>query len=133
MTVAFVTHALLGDGVQARGRRAPAPGPGGPRPDGSPAPDGPVIQSVEDKLELIATDEPVAIAAVPPHLARFRPDITAIPLHGVGAEPRGAGDPRGRPRPPPGGLPRGRQGAGHQFAGSPGVVGGSGWSGGWMT
>jgi hypothetical protein len=25
----------------------------------------------------------VAIAAVPPHVARFRPDITAIPLHGV--------------------------------------------------
>ncbi|GAA2871193.1 LysR family transcriptional regulator [Nonomuraea rubra] len=53
-----------------------------PRPDGSPAPDGPVIESVEDKFELIATGEAVAIGASP-HLARFRPDITAIPLRGV--------------------------------------------------
>ncbi|GAA4987961.1 DNA-binding transcriptional LysR family regulator [Nonomuraea thailandensis] len=54
-----------------------------PRPDGSPAPDGPVIESVEDKFELIAAGEAVAIVAVPPHMARFRPDITAIPLRGV--------------------------------------------------
>ncbi|GAA2205529.1 LysR family transcriptional regulator [Nonomuraea monospora] len=54
-----------------------------PRPDGSPAPGGPVIEAIEDKFELIATGEAVAIAAAVPTMARYRSDIVAIPLRGV--------------------------------------------------
>jgi DNA-binding transcriptional LysR family regulator len=53
-----------------------------PRPDGRPAPDGPIIESVEDKFELIAAGQAVAIAAG----TRFnglRPDLTVVPLEGV--------------------------------------------------
>jgi len=51
-----------------------------PRPDGSPAPDGPLVEAVEDKNELIAAGQAVAIipAGVSP-----RPDLTTVPLHGV--------------------------------------------------
>ncbi|MCT9084188.1 LysR family transcriptional regulator [Streptomyces fulvoviolaceus] len=53
-----------------------------PRPDGSPAPDGPFVEALEDKLELIAAGEAVAITALP-RVGALRPDLTAIPLHGV--------------------------------------------------
>jgi DNA-binding transcriptional LysR family regulator len=53
-----------------------------PRPDGRPAPDGPLVEDAEDKLELIAAGEAVAIAAGS-HVARLRPDLTTIPLEGV--------------------------------------------------
>jgi DNA-binding transcriptional LysR family regulator len=53
-----------------------------PRPDGSPAPDGPLVQAIEDKLELIAAGETVAIVPAG-GTSRFRPDLTAVPLHGV--------------------------------------------------
>lgn len=53
-----------------------------PRPDGSPAPDGPFIDTVEDKLEVVASGQAVAISAGN-DLYRLRPDITAIPLDGV--------------------------------------------------
>ncbi|MFE9324506.1 LysR family transcriptional regulator [Nocardia sp. NPDC052278] len=53
-----------------------------PRPDGRPAPDGPIIDAIEDKLEVIAAGEAIAIAAGL-HLSAVRPDVTAIPLHGV--------------------------------------------------
>jgi DNA-binding transcriptional LysR family regulator len=51
-----------------------------PRPDGSPAPDGPLVHAVEDKNELIAAGQAVAIipAGVTP-----RPDLTTVPLHGI--------------------------------------------------
>jgi DNA-binding transcriptional LysR family regulator len=53
-----------------------------PRPDGSPAPHGPLVEAYEDKIELIAAGEAVAI--VPGISAgRLRPDLTTIPLHGV--------------------------------------------------
>jgi DNA-binding transcriptional LysR family regulator len=55
-----------------------------PRPDGSAAPDGPFVEALEDKLELIAAGQAVAIVAA--GLERLRPDLTTIPLHGV--EPR---------------------------------------------
>jgi DNA-binding transcriptional LysR family regulator len=53
-----------------------------PRPDGRPAPDGPVIDDLEDKFELVATGQAVAISAG--HRIRgLRPDLTTIPLEGV--------------------------------------------------
>jgi len=54
-----------------------------PRPDGSPAPDGPLVEALEDKTELIASGQAVAI--VPSGLGggHFRSDLTTIPLEGV--------------------------------------------------
>ncbi|MFG6199958.1 LysR family transcriptional regulator [Nonomuraea sp. JJY05] len=53
-----------------------------PRPDGRPAPGGPIIAGIEDKFELIAAGEAVAIAAGP-IFVNLRPDLTSIPLEGV--------------------------------------------------
>ncbi|MGV9319076.1 LysR family transcriptional regulator [Streptomyces sp. NPDC003660] len=53
-----------------------------PRPDGRPAPDGPFIGDIEDKFELVASGQALAIAAAAPGMPA-RPDLTAIPLHGV--------------------------------------------------
>ncbi|MFI5734281.1 LysR family transcriptional regulator [Kribbella sp. NPDC051587] len=52
-----------------------------PRPDGRPAPDGPQIATIDDKLELVAAGQIVAI--VPGFSARMRPDLVRIPLVGV--------------------------------------------------
>jgi DNA-binding transcriptional LysR family regulator len=54
-----------------------------PRPDGSPAPDGPLVAAIEDKNELIAAGQAVAI--IPGGLAAsaIRPDLTTIPLRDV--------------------------------------------------
>lgn len=52
-----------------------------PRPDGSPAPDGPLIDAVEDKFEVVAAGQAVAISAGV--RGGLRPDLTAIPLEGV--------------------------------------------------
>ena len=54
-----------------------------PRPDGSLAPDGPLIEAVEDKAELIAAGQAVAIIPDGEHISRLRPDLTTIPLEGV--------------------------------------------------
>jgi DNA-binding transcriptional LysR family regulator len=53
-----------------------------PRPDGRRAPDGPVIDAMEDKFEVIAAGQAVAISAGA-HASALRPDITTIPLEGV--------------------------------------------------
>jgi DNA-binding transcriptional LysR family regulator len=53
-----------------------------PRPDGSPAPDGPLVETVEDKFEVIAAGEAVAITAGP-RGGTVRPDLTTVPLRGV--------------------------------------------------
>ncbi|MDX3103266.1 LysR family transcriptional regulator [Nonomuraea angiospora] len=53
-----------------------------PRPGGRPAPDGPLIASIEDKFELVAAGEAVAIAAGP-IFVNLRPDLVSIPLEGV--------------------------------------------------
>ncbi|WP_431906665.1 LysR family transcriptional regulator [Nonomuraea jabiensis] len=53
-----------------------------PRPDGRPAPDGPLITSIEDKFEPIAAGEAVGIAAGP-IFVNLRPDLISIPLEGV--------------------------------------------------
>jgi DNA-binding transcriptional LysR family regulator len=54
-----------------------------PRPDGSPAPDGPLVDSIEDKNELIAAGQAVAIIPAGVHGGALRPDLTTIPLDGV--------------------------------------------------
>ncbi|MER7837475.1 LysR family transcriptional regulator [Streptomyces sp. NPDC096040] len=53
-----------------------------PRPDGSPAPGGPLIDAVEDKFEHVAAGQAVAIVPRVPGVA-IRPDLTTVPLHGV--------------------------------------------------
>jgi DNA-binding transcriptional LysR family regulator len=52
-----------------------------PRPGGRPAPDGPLIDTIEDKLELIAAGQAVTITAASFHV--MRPDLTMVPLSGV--------------------------------------------------
>jgi DNA-binding transcriptional LysR family regulator len=54
-----------------------------PRPDGSPAPDGPLIEAVEDKAELVAAGQAVAIIPAGEYTSRLRRDLTTIPLEGV--------------------------------------------------
>ena len=53
-----------------------------PRPDGRYAPEGPVIDAIEDKFEVIAAGEAVAITAEM-HGNALRHDLTTIPLEGV--------------------------------------------------
>ena len=53
-----------------------------PRPDGRRAPDGPFIDALEDKFEVIAAGQAVAITAGF-HGNSLRPDITTVPLEGV--------------------------------------------------
>ena len=53
-----------------------------PRPDGRPAPDGPFVEALEDKFEVIAAGQAVAIAAGV-HGNSLRPDLTTVPLEGV--------------------------------------------------
>jgi DNA-binding transcriptional LysR family regulator len=54
-----------------------------PRPDGSPAPDGPLIRAVEDKIELVAGGQAVAIIPAGVPVSSVRPDLTTVPLEGV--------------------------------------------------
>ncbi|MBF8184750.1 LysR family transcriptional regulator [Nonomuraea sp. K274] len=54
-----------------------------PRPDGSPAPDGPLVEALDDKLELIAAGQAVAIVSAGLRAESLRPDLTTVPLHGV--------------------------------------------------
>ncbi|HEY0718804.1 MAG TPA: LysR family transcriptional regulator [Streptosporangiaceae bacterium] len=53
-----------------------------PRPGGGPAPAGPAVATIEDKLEVIAAGEAVAIVPAALHTG-IRPDLTTIPLYGV--------------------------------------------------
>jgi DNA-binding transcriptional LysR family regulator len=53
-----------------------------PRPDGRHAPDGPLIDGVEDKFEVVAAGQAVVIAAAV-RGATLRPDLTMIPLEGA--------------------------------------------------
>ncbi len=54
-----------------------------PRPDGRRAPDGPFIEALEDKFEVIAAGQAVAIVAGGSQIGALRPDLTTIPLEGV--------------------------------------------------
>ena len=54
-----------------------------PRPDGSRAPDGPLVETVEDKFELITGGQAVAIVPADARISSLRPDLTTVPLEGV--------------------------------------------------
>jgi DNA-binding transcriptional LysR family regulator len=54
-----------------------------PRPDGSAAPDGPLVEALEDKFELVADGQAVTIIPVSHHIRSPRPDLTTVPLRGV--------------------------------------------------
>lgn len=55
-----------------------------PRPDGRPAPDGPFITAIEDKIELVASGQAVAIIPAGPAVGTgMRPDLTTVPLEDV--------------------------------------------------
>jgi DNA-binding transcriptional LysR family regulator len=54
-----------------------------PRPDGRPAPDGPLVSALEDKNELIASGQAVAIVPAGVYSGQVRPDLTTVPLHDV--------------------------------------------------
>jgi DNA-binding transcriptional LysR family regulator len=54
-----------------------------PRPDGRRAPDGPLVDALEDKLEVIAAGQAVAIVSAGLRADSLRPDLTTVPLHGV--------------------------------------------------
>jgi DNA-binding transcriptional LysR family regulator len=56
-----------------------------PRPDGRPAPDGPFITAIEDKIELVASGQAVAIIPAGPAAGGtgLRPDLTTVPLADV--------------------------------------------------
>lgn len=54
-----------------------------PRPDGTPAPGGPLVTDLDDKLELIASGQAVAIVSAGLRADHLRPDLTTIPLDGV--------------------------------------------------
>uniref|UniRef100_A0AAU3H8H5 LysR family transcriptional regulator n=1 Tax=Streptomyces sp. NBC_01401 TaxID=2903854 RepID=A0AAU3H8H5_9ACTN len=54
-----------------------------PRPDGRPAPDGPLVEALEDKHELIAAGQAVAIGPPLDHATGLHPSLTTVPLRGV--------------------------------------------------
>ncbi|WP_026411678.1 LysR family transcriptional regulator [Actinomadura oligospora] len=53
-----------------------------PRPGGRSAPDGPYIDRVEEKFELVASGQAIAVTAGR-HGSGLRPDLTTVPLEGV--------------------------------------------------
>jgi DNA-binding transcriptional LysR family regulator len=53
-----------------------------PRPGGRPAPVGPLVEGIEDKLEVVAAGQAVTISAQT-HSHQLRPDLTTVPLEGV--------------------------------------------------
>lgn len=55
-----------------------------PRPDGRPAPDGPIVEDLEDKFELIAGGQAIALAPAGGHSGPLREDLTSVPIEGVG-------------------------------------------------
>lgn len=54
-----------------------------PRPDGSSAPTAPEVQSLEDKIELVASGQAVLIGAEGFPGPRLRADIRRVPIHGI--------------------------------------------------
>ncbi|MFJ8937348.1 LysR family transcriptional regulator [Streptomyces sp. NPDC102365] len=54
-----------------------------PRPGGRSAPDGPLIDNIEDKIEHIAAGQAIAIVPCGEYLNRLRPGLTTLALKGV--------------------------------------------------
>ncbi|GAA3792875.1 LysR family substrate-binding domain-containing protein [Amycolatopsis tucumanensis] len=54
-----------------------------PRPDGRPAPDGPLVEDLEDKHELIAAGQAVAIGPPLDYATGLHPGLTTIPLRDI--------------------------------------------------
>lgn len=54
-----------------------------PRPGGAPAPDGPLVDTIEDKLELVAAGQAVAVVPAATHAGGLRSGLTTVPLDGV--------------------------------------------------
>jgi DNA-binding transcriptional LysR family regulator len=54
-----------------------------PRPDGRPAPDGPRVESLEDKLEVIASGQAIAMAPASEQDGTLRHDLTTVPIEGI--------------------------------------------------
>ncbi|MEV5526908.1 LysR family transcriptional regulator [Streptomyces prunicolor] len=54
-----------------------------PRPDGRPAPDGPFVREFEDKLEVIAAGEAVALVPAGAVKKGLRLDLTTVPIEGA--------------------------------------------------
>jgi DNA-binding transcriptional LysR family regulator len=54
-----------------------------PRPDGRPAPDGPLVEAHADKLESVAGGRALALAPAGGGNGTFRRDLTAIPVEGI--------------------------------------------------
>lgn len=53
-----------------------------PRPDERPAPEGPLVDALEDKLELIAGGQAIAIAPAADQSSALRSDLTTVPIEG---------------------------------------------------
>ncbi|WP_330251009.1 LysR family transcriptional regulator [Nocardia sp. NBC_00565] len=54
-----------------------------PRPDGRPAPDGPLVETPADKLESVADGRALALAPAGGGNSTVRRDLTAIPVEGI--------------------------------------------------
>jgi DNA-binding transcriptional LysR family regulator len=54
-----------------------------PRPDGRPAPDGPLVLTSADKLELIAGGQALALAPSGGEHSSLRYDLTTVPVEGI--------------------------------------------------
>ncbi|WP_395106417.1 LysR substrate-binding domain-containing protein [Actinomadura sp. SCN-SB] len=54
-----------------------------PRPDGSRPPDGPLVEAMDDKLEIIAAGQAIAIVSAGLRAETLRDDLTTIPLKDV--------------------------------------------------
>lgn len=54
-----------------------------PRPDGRRAPDGPLVDTLRDKLELITGGQAVAIVSAGLQATRLRPELLMISIEGI--------------------------------------------------
>ncbi|WP_236790535.1 LysR family transcriptional regulator [Amycolatopsis sp. GM8] len=54
-----------------------------PRPDGRRVPAGPTLRVTEDKFEIIASGEAVAIIPASARVGALRPDLTTVPIEGI--------------------------------------------------
>jgi hypothetical protein len=54
-----------------------------PRPDGRPAPDGPLVEVLEDRLGLIAAGHAIPIALGDSQNGTLRQDLTSVPIEEI--------------------------------------------------